>query len=86
MDAGSVACVLHHLSIRTSHTSCTAWAAFALYRLMLLLPLYSSSQQETAAAATGHAKQFEMLAKTSEEALKSVQADHERFKQEAAAR
>lgn len=53
---------------------------------MLLLPLYSSSQQETAAAATGHAKQFEMLAKTSEEALKSVQADHERFKQEAAAR
>lgn len=42
--------------------------------------------QETAAAATGHAKQFEMLAKTSEEALKSVQADHERFKAEAAAR
>lgn len=42
--------------------------------------------QETAAAATGHAKQFEMLAKTSEEALKSVQADHDRFKQEAAAR
>jgi hypothetical protein len=42
--------------------------------------------QEAAAAATGHAKQFEMLARTSDEALRSVQADHERFKQEAAAR
>lgn len=42
--------------------------------------------QETAAAATGHAKQFEMLAKTSEEALKSMQGDHEKFKMEAAAR
>lgn len=50
------------------------------------LPTHVRSLQETAAAATGHAKQFEMLAKTSEEALKSVQADHERFKQDAAAR
>lgn len=83
---GCVACDLYHLSIRTNHTSGTAWAASALYRSMLLPPPHFSSQQETAAAATGHAKQFEMLAKTSEEALKSVQADHERFKQEAAAR
>lgn len=42
--------------------------------------------QEAAAAATGHAKQFELLARTAEEALKSVQGDHEKFKREAAAR
>jgi hypothetical protein len=42
--------------------------------------------QETAAAATGHSKQFEMLAKTSEEALKSMRGDHDRFKAEAQAR
>jgi chromosome segregation ATPase len=45
-----------------------------------------AAAQESAAAATGHSKQFEMLAKTADEALKSVQADHDRFKQEAAAR
>jgi nucleoprotein TPR len=45
-----------------------------------------ASAQEAAAAATGHAKQFELLARTAEEALKSVQADHEKFKREAVAR
>lgn len=45
-----------------------------------------ATMQEAAVSATGHAKQFEMLARTAEEALKSVQNDHEKFKQEAAAR
>ncbi len=45
-----------------------------------------SAAQEAAAAATGHAKQFEMLARTSEEALTSMQADHNKFKEEAHAR
>lgn len=42
--------------------------------------------QEQAAAARGHAKHLETLASTAEEALKSVQADHEKYKKEAAAR
>ena len=32
-----------------------------------------TSAQETAAAATGHAKQYEMLAKSSDEAVKAMQ-------------
>lgn len=32
-----------------------------------------TSAQETAAAATGHAKQYEMLAKSSDEAVKTMQ-------------
>ncbi len=35
-----------------------------------------TSAQETAAAATGHAKQYEMLAKSSDEAVKVMQASH----------
>ena len=42
--------------------------------------------QEAAAAATGHAKQYESLASTGEAALKSVQAEHEQYKREATAR
>lgn len=33
-----------------------------------------TSAQETAAAATGHSKQYEMLAKSSDEAVKAMQA------------
>lgn len=39
-----------------------------------------SAAQETAAALTGHSKQFEALAHTAEEALKSVQDEHEKYK------
>ncbi len=35
-----------------------------------------TSAQENAAAATGHAKQYEMLAKSSDEAVKVMQASH----------
>ena len=42
--------------------------------------------QESAASAKGHAKQFELLARTAEEALKSVQQDHDKFKRESATR
>ncbi|GAB4815353.1 hypothetical protein N2152v2_002399 [Parachlorella kessleri] len=45
-----------------------------------------AAAQEAAAAATGHAKQFELLARTSEEAFHSIQADHNKFKEEAHAR
>jgi hypothetical protein len=54
--------------------------------LLPSLPPSPPGLQETAAAATGHSKQFEMLAKTSEEALRSMQADHDTFKREAGAR
>lgn len=59
----------------------------ASFRLPTLnLPHHQPTSQETAAAATGHAKQFELLAQTSEEALRSMQGDHDKFKAEAAAR
>lgn len=45
-----------------------------------------AAAQEAAAAATGHAKQFEALARTADEALSSMQAEHDKFKEEAAAR
>ncbi|CAL8467199.1 g6735 [Coccomyxa elongata] len=41
-----------------------------------------TSAQETAAAATGHAKQYEMLAKSSDEAVKVMQGQLEKCKQE----
>lgn len=53
---------------------------------MKLLREELAAAQEAAAAATGHAKQFEMLARSSEDALASMQADHNRFKAEAEAR
>jgi hypothetical protein len=45
-----------------------------------------AAAQEAAAAATGHAKQFELLARSSEDAFHSIQADHNKFKEEAHAR
>ncbi|KAI8109094.1 hypothetical protein M9435_005510 [Picochlorum sp. BPE23] len=42
--------------------------------------------QEALAASTGHAKQFETIAHTAEEALKSSQTEYEKFRREAANR
>ena len=44
------------------------------------------SAQEALALSTGHAKQFETIAHTAEEALKSSQADYEKFKRDASNR
>lgn len=44
------------------------------------------SAQEALAASTGHAKQYETIAQTAEEALKSSQIDHEKFKRDASNR
>ena len=44
------------------------------------------SAQEALAASTGHAKQYETIAQTAEEALKSSQTEHQKFKRDAANR
>lgn len=44
------------------------------------------SAQEALAASTGHAKQYEAIAQTAEEALKSSQSDIEKFKRDASNR
>ena len=79
---------------RSTHFNADSLAAF-LPLTLLPCPLASPTArtaphhlppQETAAAATGHAKQYELLAKTSEDALRSMRGDHDKFKQEAGIR